>query len=127
MGHRLTDGKAIDVQAPAATVINDGDLYRINDWSGFAIGDKDGVQTDLGMALETDRHAVWKIKLPAALTPAVGDRLYWSAGTGFKKGDTDLVAEGTAGAIGPIVKVLIAKNSAGYAAVQLVGGEPKGA
>lgn len=118
MGHRLTDGKAIDVQAPAATVINDGDLYRISGHSGFAIGDKDGVQTDLGMSLEVDKNAVWKVKLPGAVTPAVGDFLYWTAGAGFKKGDTDLTATITGAAI---VQVLIAKNTAGYAAVRLTG------
>lgn len=129
MGHKIGDGKSADVAAPAATVINDGDLYRMATGapSGFAIGKKDGVQTDLNMAVDIDKHAMYKIKLPAGLTPVVGARLWWSAGTGFKKGDTDLVAEGTANAIGPICKVIVAKNTAGYAQVQLCGGEPLGA
>lgn len=118
MGHKRDDGKAVDVSAPAATVINDGDLYRIGGISGFAIGAKDGVQTDLGMALEVDKHAAWKIKLPGALAPAVGDLLYWTAGAGLKKGDTDLTATVTGQ---PIVQVVEAKNTAGYATVRLTG------
>jgi hypothetical protein len=35
---------------------------------------------------------VWYVKLPAALNPAQGDVLYWTAGAGFKRGDTDLAA-----------------------------------
>ena len=122
MGNKISDGKSIDVQAPAATVINDGDLYRISQFTGFAIGKKDGVQTDLGMALDIDTNAIYSVKLPAGLVPVVGQNLAWSAGAGFKKGDTDLVA-GAALATG-VCKVVAVKNAAGYAQVRLTGQIP---
>jgi hypothetical protein len=123
MGNKISDGKAIDVQAPGATVINDGDMYRISGFTGFAIGKKDGVQTDLGMALEVDTNAVWSVKLPAALNPAVGTNLKWSAGAGFKKGDTDLIAGGALET--GVCKVVAVKNAAGYAQVRLTGQIPE--
>lgn len=124
MGHMLTDGKTVDVTAPAGD-INFGDLYRISGWTGIAMKTIAAADTDRGMALEVSER-VWKVKLPAALTPAMGDHLDWSTGAGFKKGDTDLVAAAAA-QVGPpavpastgVVKVLIAKNAAGYAAVRL--------
>lgn len=112
MGQKISDGKAPAFVTPAATVINDYDLYRINGWNFAAIGAKDAVQTDRGLAGEMDTNAIYSVKLPAGLVPAVGDVLSWTAGAGFKRGDTDLQAA----ALGsPCFKVLVAKNAAGYA------------
>ena len=116
MGHMLTDGKAIDVVAPAGT-INFGDLYRISGWTGFAMKNVAAGDTVRDLALEVGER-VWKVKLPAGITPVVGDHLAWDAvGTALKLGDTNLVIAG-AGVQG-VCKVLIVKNANGYAAVRL--------
>lgn len=114
MGHMLTDGKAVDVVAPAGQY-DFGDLFRISLWTGIALDTIATADTVRDLALEVSER-IWKVKLPGALTPAVGDLLYWTAGTGVKRGDTDLSAtvNGT-----PACKVLIAKNAAGYAAVRV--------
>lgn len=116
MGHLLTDGKAIDVVAPAGT-INFGDLYRISGWTGIAMDAIAAGDTVRDLSLEVAQR-VWKIKIPAGINPVVGDHLAWDAvGTAFKQGDTNLVIAG-AGVLG-VCKVLIAKNANGYAAVRL--------
>lgn len=112
MGYKVTDGKAFDAAAPSGQVINDYDLFRINGWTGVAVGAKDATQTDRTLAFEMDANAIYSVKLPAGVTPAVGDPLYWTTGAGFKRGDTDLQAA----ALGaPCFKVLVTKNAAGYA------------
>jgi hypothetical protein len=61
---------------------------------------------------------VWYVKLPAGLAPALGDLLYWTAGAGFKRGDTDLAAA----VVGqPVCQVEETKDANGYAAVRLTG------
>lgn len=110
MGQKISDGKAFDATAPAA-VINDYDLFRINAWNGAAIGAKDAVQVDRTMAFEADCNAIYSIKVPGGVTPAVGDALYWTAGAGFKRGDTDLQAAVLGS---PCFKCLSTKNAAGY-------------
>lgn len=121
MGQKISDGKAFNAVAPTAQVINDYDLYRINGWNGAAVGAKDGTQTDRTMAFECDPAAIYSIKVPAALAPAVGDLLYWTAGAGFKRGDTDLQAavQGS-----PVFKVLGAKNAAGYVQGRILNHAP---
>lgn len=117
MGRKVSDGKAFDAVAPSGQVINDYDLYRIGGWNGVAVGSKDASQTDRTLAFECDPAAVYSIKVPGGLTPAVGDSLYWSTNdaTTFQRGDTDLVAVGSAdpGEL-PCFHVLVAKNAAGY-------------
>lgn len=111
MGQKISDGKAFDAAAPAATVINDYDLYRINAWNGAAIGAKDAVQADRNLAFEMDANAIYSVKIPAGVTPAVGDALYWTTGAGFKRADTDIQAA----ALGsPCFKCISTKNAAGY-------------
>lgn len=111
MGQKISDGKAFDAVAPNSTVINDYDLFRINGWNGAAIGAKDATQTDRGLAFEMDTNAIYSVKFPSGLSPAVGDVVYWTAGAGFKRGDTDLQA---AVAGSPCFKCLSTKNAAGY-------------
>lgn len=119
MGHLIGDKKAVDVVVPAGDFFH-GDLYRISTFSGFLINDCLTAATARSRALEIAMNRAWKVKLPAALTPAVGDLLYWTAGAGTKRGDTDLSAT-VAGP--PIVKVVTAKNASGYAEVVLVGNQ----
>lgn len=117
MGQLKHDGRATQngVSAPAAQAIVKGDLYRINGWTGFAlktIGASDTLRT-LDLEIAPDR--VWYVKLPAAVAPAIGDPLYWTAGAGFKRGDTDIQV---AAAGAPCAKVEEVKDANGYCAVR---------
>ena len=118
MGRKYSDGKAIDVTVPGATVINDGDLYRVSGWNFIAIGAKDASQTDRTLAGECETNTIYDILLPAGITPTVGANLFWTANdiTTFQRGDTHLALTGAAGQQ-PCAKVLIVKNAAGYAKV----------
>lgn len=118
MGRKVSDGKSFDATAPSGQVINDYDLYRILGWNGCAIGAKDASQTDRTMAFECDPAAIYSVKVPAALNPAVGAYLWWATNdnTTFQRGDTHLVAADPAAAgtsAEPCFKVLVAKNAAG--------------
>lgn len=113
MGQKISDGKAFDAAAPAATVINDGDLFRIGGWNGAAIGAKDAVQVDRTMAFDMDTNAIHSVKFPAGLSPVVGQAVYWTTfdNTTFQRGDTHLAAAVVGAAV---FKCLSTKNAAGY-------------
>ena len=119
MGQLKHDGRATQggVTAPASTAITFGDLYRINGWNGIALSTIGASDTVRSLDLEIAPDRVWYVKLPSGVNPAVGDPLYWTAGTGFKRGDTDLSAT-VAGA--PACKVEEAKDANGYAAVRVL-------
>lgn len=118
MGQLSHDGRATDggFTFPAGT-INYGDLYRLNGWNGIAMKTIAAGDTVRTADMEISSERIWWVLLPAGLTPAVGDPLYWTAGAGFKRGDTDLAAA-VVGA--PVCKVLEAKNSNGYARVRVL-------
>jgi hypothetical protein len=122
VGQLKHDGRATQngMTAPGAEAITFGDLYRLNLWNGIAlktIGASDTVRT-LDLEIAPDR--VWYVKVPAAINPAVGAYLYWSAGTGFKRGDTHLqTTVGTAGDA-PCAKVEEVKDPNGYVAVRVL-------
>jgi len=123
MGRKITDGNAIDVTAPASTLIEKGELYRIDGWTGFAMDQIDATETDRGVALEVS-HSLWRIKVPAATAANRGDFLGWTTGAGFKKGETDLSAiaapvDGSTPVLA-VAKVEGVRNSRGYATVRLV-------
>ena len=113
MGQKLSDGKAFDAAAPAGQVINDYDLFRIAGWNGAAIGAKDASQLDRTMAFECDTNAIYSVKFPAGLSPAVGQVVYWTTfdNTTFQRGDTHLLAAVLGS---PAFKCLSTKNAAGY-------------
>lgn len=121
MGQLKHDGKATQggMTWPAGT-FTFGDLYRLNGWNGIlmkAIAAADTVRTaDMEIS-----ERVWYVKLPAAVSPAVGDYLYWTAGAGLKRGDTDLTATVTGS---PVCKVEEAKDAGGYAAVRVLNVGP---
>jgi predicted RecA/RadA family phage recombinase len=116
MGNLIGDLKAVDVIAPAG-IINKGDLYRISEFTGFALSQVNAADTDRGFSLEIAMNRHWKVKVAAGINPAVGALLYWTAGAGFKDGFLDLTAAVTGA---PMVKVVEAKNAAGYLGVTLV-------
>jgi hypothetical protein len=119
MGQLKHDGRATQggFTAPGATVITKGDLYRINGWNGVAMKTLAAADTIRTLDLEIAPDRIWYIKLPAALAPAVGDPLYWTAGAGFKRGDTDLAAAVVGS---PAAKVEEVKDANGYAAVRIL-------
>jgi hypothetical protein len=114
MGNMKHEGDAIDVVSPGGGVtITKGELYRIDGWNGIAMSTVLPTDPELGLALEV-RRRVWYVKLPAATAAARGDVLYWTAGAGFKRGDTDLSAT-VAGA--PACKVEEAKDANNIAGI----------
>lgn len=123
MGRKITDGRAIDVVAPAAQLIEKGELYRIDGWTGFAMDQIDATEVDRAFALEVC-ESLWRVKVPAATAAARGDFLGWTTGAGFKKGSTDLSAiaapaDGSTPVLA-VAKVEGIRNSGGYATVKLV-------
>lgn len=122
MGRKVTDGLAIDVVAPAATLIEKGEAYRIDNWTGIAMDQIDAAEVDKGFSLEVTK-ALWRVKVPAATAAARGDYLGWSAGAGFKKGSTDFVAivapvNGGVPALA-VAKVEGVRNASGYATIRI--------
>lgn len=119
MGQLKHDGRATQggYAAPAAQEIVFGDLYRINGWSGIALKAIGAADTLRSLDLEISSERIWYVLLPAGLNPALGDPLYWSAGAGFKRGDTDLQAA-VAGA--PVAKVEEVKDANGYAGIRVL-------
>lgn len=122
MGQLKSDGLATQggYTFPAG-VITFGDLYRLNGWNGIALTNIAAADTLRVGGMELSPARIWYVKLPAALNPAVGDYLYWTAGAGFKRGDTDLAAA-VVGA--PVAKVEEAKNANGYAAIRVLNVGP---
>jgi hypothetical protein len=122
MGQLKHDGVATQggFTFPAGT-ITFGDLYRLNGWNGIALKSIATGDTDRVADMEVSPARVWYVKFPAALAPAVGDFVYWTAGAGFKRGDTDLTATVTGS---PVAKVEEVKDANGYAAVRVLNVGP---
>ena len=124
MGQLKGDGKASSgatFSAPASTDMPFGDLFRNNGWNHICLTHIGTADTVRSYGAEFSAERIWYVKLPAALNPAVGDYLYWTAGAGFKRGDTDLTATVTGS---PVCKVEEAKNANGYAAVRVLNVGP---
>lgn len=123
MGRKVTDGRALDFTAPAATLIEKGELYRVDGWTHIAMDQIDATEVDRGYAGMVAEE-LWRVKVPAATAAARGDFLTWSAGAGFKSGATDLVAVAApADGSTPILavaKVEGVRNSRGYATIKLL-------
>lgn len=119
MGQLKHDGRATQggFVAPGATAITFGDLYRLNGWNHIAMSTIGASDTARSYDGEIAPDRIWYVKLPSGVTPAVGDVLYWTAGAGFKRGDTDLAAAVVGS---PACKVEEAKDANGYAAVRVL-------
>lgn len=98
MGRLKHEGDAVDVTAPAATVITFGELYRIDGWTGIAMANIASADTVRTFSLETSPSRIWYFSVPAAEPATRGAFLTWSAGVGFKSGATDLTATGATAA-----------------------------
>jgi hypothetical protein len=119
VGQLKTDGRATQggFTAPGGQAITFGDLYRLNQWNHIALKTINAADTVRSYDGEIAPDRIWYVKLPAALNPVIGDVLYWAAGAGFKRGDTDLSAT-VAGS--PCAKVEEVKDANGYAAVRVL-------
>jgi len=122
MGQLKHDGRATQggYTWPAGTYTF-GEMFRLNQWNGVILKTIAAADTVRVADMEIAPDRVWYIKLPAALNPAVGDYLYWTAGAGVKRGDTDLAAA-VVGA--PVAKVDEVKDGNGYAAVRVLNVGP---
>lgn|SRR5512146_279623 len=121
MGQLKHDGNATQggFTAPAGD-FPFGELFRINGWNGIAMSHIAAADTVRSLDLEIS-HRVWYIKVPVALAPAQGDFLYWTAGAGLKRGDTDLTATVTGS---PVAKVEEVKDANNYCAVRVLNVGP---
>lgn len=120
MGRKKTDGEAVDVTAPASTLISKGELYRIDGWTGFALDEITATEVDRGLSLEISQ-AVWKVKVPVGTCGTRGLYVKWTtAGVTFQSADTQLLDDTTTRTLNSIGKVEEVRNSAGYAAIKLM-------
>jgi hypothetical protein len=122
VGQLKTDGRATQggFTWPAGTYTF-GELFRLNGWNGIILKTIGAADTDRVADMEISAERIWTVKLPAALSPALGDYLYWTAGAGIKRGDTDLAAA-VVGA--PVAKVEEVKDANGYAGVRVLNVGP---
>jgi hypothetical protein len=123
VGRKITDGLAIDVVAPAATLVEFGELYRIDGFTGYAMDQIDATEVDKGLSLDLTK-GLWRVKVPVGVAAARGDFVSWATGAGFKKGSIDLAAiaapvDGSTPVLA-VAKVEGIRNSRGYATLRLV-------
>jgi hypothetical protein len=125
VGQLKSDGRASlgGVTFPAGTITK-GDLYRLNLWNCIALANIATTDTVRTIGVEYSTERIWYVKFPAALNPAVGAFVYWTSGTGFKRGDTDLVASPATAGDAPCGKVEEVKNANGYAAIRVLNSGP---
>jgi hypothetical protein len=116
MGQLKSDGRAVDVTAPAGT-FSFGELYRIDGWTGICMDSIASGDTVRKMALEVSSERIWYCVLPAGVTGARGDRLYWTAGAGLKSGATDLTGTVTGSTVAIVEE---AKDGNNVAAIRVV-------
>ena len=125
MGRKISDGATIDFTAPGATLIEKGEMYRVDNWTHIAMDQIDVTEVDRGYSGEIRPVGLWRLKVPVATAANRGDYLGWSAGAGFKTGGTDLVAIAAPANGGwpalAVAKVEGIRNSRGYATVLLLG------
>jgi len=122
MGQLKSDGKAtVGGFTWPAGVITFGDMYRLNGWNGVALKNIAAADTMRVAGMEFSSERIWIVKLPAAVAGTQGTYLYWTAGAGFKRGDTDLTATVTGS---PVAIVEETKDANHYAAVRILNVGP---
>jgi hypothetical protein len=121
MGQKKSDGKATNVAPYPAGQYNFGEFFRINGWNGIAMKTVNTADTARNAAFQIDTESIWYVTIPAAVTGAVGDYLYWTAGAGTKRGDTDLTATVTGT---PVAKVEEAKDANNIAGIRILNVGP---
>jgi hypothetical protein len=123
MGRKVTDGLSLDFAAPSSTLIEEGEIYRVDGITHFAITEVAAADADRSYAGDVS-EALYRCKVPVAVAAARGDYVGWTTGAGFKKGDTDLaaIAQPAAGGVPALAVALVegVRNSRGYATLKLV-------
>jgi hypothetical protein len=121
MGRKVTDGQAIDVVAPGSTLVEKGEMYRIDNFTGFSADEITETEVDRAFALVVNQE-IWRCKVPAGTCGTRGGYVKWSAGTGFKDAATDLADETSVlvKTAASVAKVETVRNSDGYASLKLV-------
>jgi opacity protein-like surface antigen len=122
MGQLKHDGIATQggVTAPAGD-FPFGDLFRINGINGIALTHIAAADTVRSLDLEISPARIWYVKVPAGATVNQGTYLYWTAGAGLKRGDTDLTATVTGS---PVAFVEETKDANNYAAIRVLNVGP---
>lgn len=111
MGRKVSDGKAFNLAVPAGDAVVDGELYRIGNINGFAVGDVAVADTDRTRAFEASTEFIHSIHVPAALNPAVGAVLYWAVPAAFQDGQVNLQAAPAAAGDSPCFWVTEARSA----------------
>jgi len=113
-GKKVSDGKAVDKTLSSTEVIEDHQLYRVGGWNGIAIGVKASTESPKTLAFEADPPAIYSFEVPAGISPAVGEFLFWTTNdaTTFQVGKTHLVLlASSANGQQPCALVTKAKNA----------------
>lgn len=121
MGRKVTDGQAVDVVVPASTLVEKGEMYRMDNFTGFSADEITETEVDRAVALVVNQE-IWRCKVPAGTCGTRGGYVKWSAGTGFKDAATDLADEASVlvKTAASVAKVETVRNSDGYASLKLV-------
>lgn len=123
MGRKVTDGLSLDFAAPAATLIEEGEIYRVDGITHFAVTGVLAADVDKGYAGDVS-ESLYRCKVPVGIAATRGDYLGWSAAGTFKTGATDLVliaAINGGPPAGAVCQVEGVRNSRGYATLRLIG------
>lgn len=121
MGQLKSDGRAINVPVVPAGQYNFGELFRINGWNGIMMKTINTADTIRAAAMETSSERIWYVLIPVAQAAAQGAYLYWTAGAGTKRGDTDLTATPTGT---PIAVVEEAKDANNFVGIRVLNVGP---
>lgn len=109
---KFSDGKSINVVAPAGGVVA-GRMYRISNWNGVASDTVDAGET---FALQIDVDAEFIVPLPVAVGVAVGQIVYMPAAGGTSATDATLTSSSNKAAM----KVMSVRDGGGFASVRLL-------
>lgn len=118
MGRQVHEGKSIDVTVPDDTLVEKGELYRIEGFTGFAYDTIAEDALDRGVALDQEFN-VWSCKVPSGVAGTRGGFVAWDDATGFQSGALDLVNAASGDAV--VAQVVQVRNSRGYAQLKLHG------
>lgn len=123
MGRKISDGKAIDVVAPDATPIVAGEMYRIDNFTGFAMVDVASAEAgsmERDIALERS-ECLWRVLVPSGTCGTRGMFVKWADNAGaFQKSSTNIVDETVAKTVLSVAQVESVRNTRGYATLKLV-------
>lgn len=123
MGKKVTDGLSLDFAAPAATLIEEGEMYRVDGITHFAITGILAADVDRAYAGDVS-EALYRCKVPVGVAAARGDYVGWTTGATFKAGGTDAAAlpqvAGGGVPAGAVALVEGVRNSRGYATLKLI-------